>query len=100
MAKRSEAKSAKRSFASKIKKKTRYFDTKLSFALLASLRSDIFCEFLVDSLLVVLPEGVNCFTVSYLLNKGKEVKNRGERSTVILGVGSVLRERLVQQLLR
>ena len=54
MAERSEAKSAKRSFASKIKN-SKYFDAKLRFALLASLRSAVFSEIQVDNLLVTFP---------------------------------------------
>jgi len=48
MAERSEAKNAKRSFASKIKI-LKNFDAKLRFALLASLRSAIFGEIQVDN---------------------------------------------------
>jgi len=57
MAERSEAKNAKRSFASK-KIKNLKFDAKLRFALLASLRSAIFNEIQVNNLLYVLPEWV------------------------------------------
>ena len=46
MAKRSGARSAKQSFASEIKK---FFDAKLCFALLASLRSAIISENKVDN---------------------------------------------------
>jgi len=48
MAERSEAKSAKRSFASKYQRFL-FFDAKLRFALLASLRSAIFSEIKVDN---------------------------------------------------
>jgi len=48
MAERSEAKSAKRSFASKIKIRD-IFDAKLRFALLDSLRSVIFSEIQVNN---------------------------------------------------
>jgi len=58
MAERSEAKNAKRSFASKIKK-MKYYDAKLRFALLASLRSAIFCETELDKKLVTIPARVN-----------------------------------------
>ena len=47
MAERSEAKSEKLSFASK--KNLRYFDAKLRFALLASLRSAIFSDIKADN---------------------------------------------------
>jgi hypothetical protein len=51
MAQRSEAKSAKRSFALKYlkNKNLEYFIEKLRFALLASLRSAIFGEIRVDN---------------------------------------------------
>ena len=48
MAERSEAKSAKRSFASKIKIRD-IFDAKLRLAVLASLRSAIFSETEADN---------------------------------------------------
>ena len=57
VAERSEANSAKRSFASKLKiqyfQYRSYFDAKLRFALLASLYSAIFSENKVDKLLVI-----------------------------------------------
>ena len=58
MAERSEAKCAKRSFASTISY-IRKFDAKLRFALLASLRSAISSAIKVVSLLVILPARVN-----------------------------------------
>jgi len=57
MAERSEAKSAKRSFASKISQIFK-FDAKLRFAFLASLRSAIFSEILLNNQLFALPARV------------------------------------------
>jgi len=57
IAERSEAKSAKQSFASKMK--IRYFDAKLRFAPLASLRSAVFGEIQVDNYLVIFLTRVN-----------------------------------------
>ena len=57
MAERSEAKNAKRSFASKISQILN-FDAKLRFAFSASLRSAIFCQIYVDNKIVALPAQV------------------------------------------
>ena len=53
MAERSEAKNAKRSFASKIFQFFK-FDAKLRFAFLASLRSAIFSQIYVDNKIIFL----------------------------------------------
>ena len=60
MAERSEAKSAKRSLASKYLKFC-IFDAKLRFALLALLRTAIFSKIKVDNLLVTCPARVKAY---------------------------------------
>jgi len=60
MAKRSEAKNAKLSFASK--KELKYFDAKLCFALFVSLRSAIFNQIYVDNKIFILPARVKFIT--------------------------------------
>jgi len=58
---------AVRSEAPRQKIKFLYFDAKLRFALLASLRSAIFREIKIDNKLVTFPARVNLFlTFSYL----------------------------------
>ena len=63
-AEQSEAKSAKRRFATKYLKI--FFVAKLRFALLASLRLAIFSEIKEDEKLVKLPEGVNSNRLTHL----------------------------------
>ena len=64
MAERSEAKRREAKLRVKISR-TLIFDGKLRFALLASLRSAIFSEFLMDNILVTLPAGVNQILSQY-----------------------------------
>ena len=68
MAERSEAKSAKRSFASKFEK-LYIFDAKLRFALFASLLSVIFDGILADKKLVIIPGWVNFFYRYFFFSK-------------------------------
>jgi len=70
MAERSEAKNAKRSFASKIRN-LKYFDAKLRFALFASLGSAIFSKTQMNNLLVIFPTVVNPF--KKLLTRLREI---------------------------
>jgi len=67
MAERSEAKSAKRSFASKYLI-FKIFDAKLIIAIVASLRSAIFSETEVDNLLVTFPARVKICKIICKLN--------------------------------
>ena len=77
MGEQSEAKSAKRSFASK-KLNLRYFGAKFRFSLLALLRSAISSKIQVDNYLVIFPARVNFLVKMREAKLNREAKLRAK----------------------
>ena len=72
MAEQSEAKSAKRSFASK-NQNLRYFDAKLRYALLASLRSVFLAKFKWTNNWSIYPQGLKKLNLKVVPRSSKRL---------------------------